>query len=229
MVVRRIFVALLAGAGLAALPSVAPEVHAAEFVEGRYLAEAFAEMIGRTEPAPAESAESSRLEDGSFVLSFTPRSAFATGGSSEFLDEPTLSLSLSSGRVQQQRLDLLNIAGADLGPGSGAAPADTETMLVGSAMQWGDWSIGSSLLQADAGLAETRVLGASIGFGRVSAGVAYGLTEGAVDPDDREFVTFSTNLAARSWLALEGDVGYAPGLETEEPSTVGRIGVRLRF
>jgi hypothetical protein len=84
-------------------------------------------------------------------------------------------------------------------------------------------------MQATRGAQETRLVGADVGYGRFSTRFAFGSTDGGGDRIDREFWLFSTNLAARPWLSLEGDVGYSPAQSTDPASTVGRIGVRLRF
>jgi hypothetical protein len=202
---------------------------AASLIEGRYLSDAFqgtAPTFQAVEPHAHDG-----VELGPRVLTFTPRGAVRgrAGDGTDAFELPTLHFDLSQGSVQSHRLDLLSIAGPRLTTTGVATVTDSESMLVGGAVEWSDWRIGGSFFQASSGASDMQMLGASVGYGRISAGFAYGLSESTAESADRDFFMFSTNLAARPWLTLEGDIGYMPGEVAEPQSTVGRLGVRLRF
>jgi len=194
---------------------------AASLVEGGYLSEGLGVAPQRAEAAPGD------LDLGGLTLSFTPRGPFGASAGSRGPDLPTLRLNLSGGDVDRVRLGGLDLAVPQTS--RGGAGADSTSFEIGGAFEWQSWSLGGSYVEIPDIDGDTRLLGATVGYGRIGARLAYGQTERAADAGDREFWLFSTNLAARSWLSLEGDVGYMPRQDTEPSSAVGRVGLRLRF
>jgi len=219
-------------ASAAVLALAMGDVHAASLVEGRYLTDAFAPPATGQGGEAARADDAGRLDLGGLKLSFTPRAAFTHLSDSAALpaDAPTLRLNLSDPTGETQRLELLNIvprhlSGLDLG-----GPGVTEGGFVaGGALAFGEFSVGGSVLRSTLGQSQTQLFGADLGYGRMNARLAFGQTDAGGDASEREFWLFSTNLAARPWLSLEGDVGYRPSQSTEPANTMGRIGVRLRF
>lgn len=214
----------LVGLAVLAVGQGMPAARAAGLVEGGYLAE------GLGPPVEVEAGRRpGEIDLGGLALSFTPREPFgaSAGAKERELELPTLRLSLAGGETDRARLGTL-----DLGTQStvrGAATSSSTSFEIGGAFEWQSWSVGATYVEVPDLDGETRLLGATVGYGRIGARLAFGQTERAADPGDREFWLFSTNLAARSWLSLEGDVGYMPGQETAPSSAVGRVGLRLRF
>lgn len=210
----------------------APGAMAATLVEGGYLAELFA---APAEPSPEPSAMPGfRLSLNDLALSFTPRAAFARlphGPGSVSGDLPSLSLRLANPLPELSRLERLTITEPGLvGLGMTSDTGDAINGLVaGGALEFSSVTVGGTFMRSSVVGQETELYGADLGYGPVSARLAYGQTDAAISSEEREFWLFSTNLAARPWLSLEGDLGYTPAQATEPPSTVGRIGLRLRF
>jgi hypothetical protein len=222
--VRCLRVGVVVGGVLAGMmPAAAP---ALDLVEGR----ALHEPLGAAVPALDALRPAAVRELPGLTLSFTPRDSFGVGpepgGRSE---PPTLRLSLVPGDREAARVDRVDLLGGGTPRHRAASALDSDAFEVGGAFELDGWSLAGSYLELADVDGTTRVLGGGVGYGRLGLRLAYGQSERTFDPGDREFWLFSTNLAARSWLSLEGDVGYTPSQQTEPSSAVGRIGLRLRF
>lgn len=109
-------------------------------------------------------------------------------------------------------------------------------LTVGGAMRWSDWSVGGGLGRAQVLGESVDLMAASLGYGRVTAELAYGQSE-AIDGPPQEVLMLSTDLAAWSWLTLESDLALgsrAGAVDGErdrnrQPVAAGRFGLRLNF
>jgi hypothetical protein len=120
------------------------------------------------------------------------------------------------------RLGMIDSGAADQEPGLGR-------LEIGGALRWSDWSLGSSYARTQLFGADTSLFSASLGYGRLTTRLGFGESERQQTPSV-DVLMFSTDLAASSWLTLEGDLamGAGPTRETESQA-VGRLGFRLRF
>ncbi len=164
-----------------------------------------------------------------FLIDFTPR-----GGGSVLLDDlglsgldmPRLRLNISGSSGEPSGLGLLS-GGRDVAPAPGAPSSDAGTLALGGALEWSSFSIGGALSRTNLMGAETDMMGATVGYGALSARLSYGEQPRSGAPN-RDFWMFSTDLLALPWLSLEGDLAVQSTPDAE-PSTMGRLGVRLRF
>lgn len=116
-------------------------------------------------------------------------------------------------------------------PRTGAAPskAMSEDFVLGGALVWNDWTFNSSVLRLNDGGFHTEMVGAGIGYGAVTARLALAETETPVG-DTRSTMLLSTDLAAWSWLTLEGDLALTGGSDSQpQGDAAGRLGIRLSF
>lgn len=164
--------------------------------------------------------------DGGFSLRFTPRQGPGSsldGGLAAMIPALRLSVGVDEGLGAPAR-------GLDLGHGGDPASpigAGSGSLMVGGALEWDDWSVGGDLRRLDAEGIPTNLLGGSLGYGPMRFRLSYGEVEREAEPNASLWL-FSTDLATSSWLSLEGDLAVRSS-PVEEPSTVGRVGIRLRF
>lgn len=159
---------------------------------------------------------------------FTPRA-----GSSLLLDTGEaplggldLRVGLAPGDAGLARLDELGLA--TLGRPLGAPAGDTGSGLaIGGALAWSGWTIGGSYATGVLPRSELDLWTGRVGYGPVAARLGYG-QEAVLGRVERELWLFGTDLAAGSWLTLEGDLAVTTQTD-REPTTVGRIGLRLNF
>lgn len=167
------------------------------------------------------------------TLDFTPRASGSLFGPTTALDDEgvvSFSLGLQDGYGEKLRLGTIGLGAADRLSGIDRLANDPDTtagLALGGAFSLNEWQVTgavgrSSLLGENADL-----FAAGIGYGPVNARLVYGYVPraGAAAGD---LLMLSTDLAAWSWLTLEGDVAVSDSLATD-PLTVGRIGVRLNF
>ena len=84
---------------------------------------------------------------------------------------------------------------------------------------------------------DVDLMAATLGYGRVTAEVAYGQSDVARRARPSDVLMLSTDLAAWSWLTLESDLalGSRSGTvdgdreQNREPVAAGRFGLRLNF
>jgi hypothetical protein len=151
---------------------------------------------------------------GTMSFGFTPR-----GSSSERL---RFDLSAAPLEAASQPRVLANMAGASTGTA-------TENFVLGGAVVWNDWTFNSSVLRLGEGRFQTELVGAGVEYGAVSARLALAETETPVG-DTRSTMLLSTDLAAWSWLTLEGDLALTSGTDHQpEGDAAGRLGLRLSF
>ncbi|MEK0081841.1 hypothetical protein [Benzoatithermus flavus] len=106
------------------------------------------------------------------------------------------------------------------------------SLSVGGAMRWSGWSLGGGYGRSQFMGTDVDLLSASIGYGRLSAALAFGQPAVGSQTAPHDVLMLNTDLAAWSWLTLESGiaVGSVPSAEREDqPVAVGRIGVRLNF
>lgn len=157
---------------------------------------------------------------------FTPR----TGGSllvnaAEAPDASLgLQLGLAAGTGGFGRLNELGLV-----PRLPSPEADTASsgLVVGGALAWAGWTIGGSYSFGALPGASLDLWTGQVGYGPVTARLGYG-QEVAVGRLERQLWLFGTDVATWSWLTLEGDVAVTAQPD-REPTTVGRIGLRLNF
>lgn len=124
------------------------------------------------------------------------------------------------------RLDGLGLAA--LGTSLGAPAGETGSGLaIGGALAWSGWTIGGSYATGLLPRSELDLWTGRVGYGPVAARLGYG-QEAVLGRVERELWLFGTDLAAGSWLTLEGDLAVTTQAD-REPTTVGRIGLRLNF
>lgn len=166
----------------------------------------------------------SSREIGGLALEFTPRSAaaFLFGEESALVDEPAeLRLTLARDPAAGSRWEALG--GSPEMSGEGA-------LEIGGALRWTDWSLGSAFARTSLFGGEADLVSATLGYGPVSARVAYGQTERSGAGGDLDVLMLSTDLAAASWLTLETDLAMGDSDDrTGDTLAVGRFGIRLNF
>lgn len=158
---------------------------------------------------------------------FTPRA-----GGSLLLDaggEPDggsfgLQLGLAAGTAGLGRLDGLGLVPRLPSPGT---EAGTDGLAIGGVLAWAGWTLGGSYTFGALPGASLDLWTGQIGYGPVTARLGYG-QEAAVGRLERQLWLFGTDFATWSWLTLEGDVAVTAQPD-REPTTVGRLGVRLNF
>lgn len=103
----------------------------------------------------------------------------------------------------------------------------THGLALGGAFGINDWQLTGSYGRTNLMGEAADVFAAGVGYGPMSARLVYGHVPRATGPSG-DVLMFSTDLAAMSWLTLEGDVAVSDSL-ANEPLTVGRVGLRLNF
>lgn len=225
---------LFAGTALAAalLVGGALPARALSLVEGRYIEQ----NPGGEMPAASDDAKLSdgdRFNSDRFILRFTPRDPMSASLREQGFDDadlPSLRISMEAGGAEAGRLDLMNIGPM---PGLGVSPAnptpETQTLAIGGAVELNDWAVGATFLQSSGLGQQAEMAGATLGYGRLTSRLAIGEQSTIYEGSGKEFYLFSTDLAARPWLSLEGDLGFTPAQQDTDQSAVGRVGVRLKF
>jgi hypothetical protein len=163
---------------------------------------------------------------GELSLQFTPRNPLLLllGDTPEPASEPTtLRLQLGSSSDIADRLGVIEGGTVESGPGGTAA------LEIGGALHWSDWAVGSAYTRTRLFGGDADLISASLGYGRMTARLAYGeSTRPQSSPSD--VLLFSTDLAAWSWLSLEGDLALSSSPTGDEDSmAAGRLGIRLHF
>ena len=171
------------------------------------------------------------------ALDFTPRGGAGMWNRPDAADdrEPRLRFDLtvrSGGTDAIERFGLGTSHDALL---ANSTPSPT-ALTVGGAMRWSDWSVGGGLGRAQIMGESVDLMAATLGYGRITAGVAYGQSQPVEGPPS-EVLMLSTDLAAWSWLTLESDLALGSRSATidgerarnREPVAAGRFGLRLNF
>ena len=157
------------------------------------------------------------------TLEFTPRASGSLFSRPAPLDEPSstsLSLDFQGDYGRQLRLGSIGL--------SRQSTASTEGLAIGGALSINDWEISGTVGRANLLGTDADVFSAGLGYGRVNARLVYGQVPHSTSGLGGDLLMFSTDLAAWSWLTLQGDVAVSDTL-TSEPLTVGRVGLRLNF
>jgi hypothetical protein len=165
----------------------------------------------------------SSVSGAGLTLDFTPRasgSLFSQPATVDSDGATSLSLGLQSGYGDQLRLGSIGLTGRSTDP--------TEGLALGGALSINDWEVSGSVGRANLLGDDADVFAAGLGYGRVNARLVYGQVPETTSRLGGDVLMLSTDLAAWSWLTLQGDVAVSETL-TNEPLTVGRIGVRLNF
>lgn len=117
-----------------------------------------------------------------------------------------------------------------LGGVDGSAMMDSpSTLEIGGALHFADWMVGSGYARAPLFGGEADLVSATLGYGPVQARLAYGQTDRG-QSDTMDVLTFSTDLAAWSWLTLESDLAVGASEDrADESLAAGRLGIRLNF
>lgn len=160
------------------------------------------------------------------TFDFTPRnsgSLFSSGATER--DRPiSLSLGVQQAYGDHLRLDTIGLGGA-APPGSGQS---LDGLAIGGAFSLNDWQVTGSMGRANLLGQEADVFSAGLGYGPVNARLVYGTLPRTATGPSGDVLMLSTDLAAWSWLTLQGDVAVSDTIASE-PLTVGRIGLRLNF
>lgn len=203
--------------GLSATPAVAMNL-----IPGGYGAEV--DAGGSSAPLAMQRQQFSSTAGGVGVtLDFTPRASGSLFSRPAALDEPSstsLSLDFQGDYGRQLRLGSIGL--------SRQSTASTEGLAIGGALSFNDWEISGTVGRANLLGTDADVFSAGLGYGRVNARLVYGQLPQGTSGLSGDLLMFSTDLAAWSWLTLQGDVAVSDTL-TSEPLTVGRIGLRLNF
>lgn len=112
---------------------------------------------------------------------------------------------------------------------SSASGGDAQNFVLGGALVWNDWTFNSTMLQLGDGRFQTEIVGAGVAYGGISASLALAESETPIG-ETRSSMLLSTDLAAWSWLTVEGDLALT-GATTDRPEgdAAGRLGIRLSF
>lgn len=124
------------------------------------------------------------------------------------------------------RLDGLGLVGRPAPPG-GAAGEASQGLTIGGALAWSGWTLGGSYASEVQPGASLDLWTGQLAYGPLTARLGYG-QEVTVGRPARELWLFGTDVATWSWLTLEGDVAVTTQPD-REPTTVGRLGLRLNF
>ena len=92
-------------------------------------------------------------------------------------------------------------------------------------MRWSDWSVGGGLGRAQVLGESVDLMSATLGYGPVTAELAFGQSEPMAGAEPQDVLMLSTDLAAWSWLTLESDlaVGSRGGeLDRDRATTASR-------
>lgn len=222
----RSVVASLLGAGLLLGTLGTSSALAMDMVSGGYGADVES-YAPNADLAMRSRSYASSTDTSGLTLAFTPRaSGLLFSRPTAPSDTPDLSFSFdfegSYGR--ELRFDSIGLSGA--GGGSGAELG--EGLALGGALRYDDWQLSGSLGRANLLGNSADVVAAGIGYGPLSARLVYGSVPETTGGTEGDLLMFSTDLAAWSWLTLQGDVAVSDTL-ADEPLTVGRVGIRLNF
>ncbi len=158
---------------------------------------------------------------------FTPRaggSLLVDAGEAADAGSLGLQLGLAAGTAGLGRLEGLGLVPRLASPGTDAA---TDGLAIGGALAWAGWTLGGSYTFGALSGAGLDLWTGQVGYGPVTARLGYG-QEVAVGRLERQLWLFGTDVATWSWLTLEGDVAVTAQPD-REPTTVGRLGLRLNF
>lgn len=168
------------------------------------------------------------MADPELRFGFTPRagSALLLEAGEEDRAPVGLQLGLGPAHAGLGRLDGLGLAtlATPLGAPTGEAGSG---LAIGGALAWSGWTVGGTYATGAVSRGELDLWTGRLGYGPVTARLGYG-QEASVGRPERELWLFGTDLAAGSWLTLEGDLAVTTQPD-REPTTVGRIGLRLNF
>lgn len=211
-------VALLAG-----LAAGAPAV-AMELVPGGYGVAGPGEAQGAQGSGEARAGATTSVAGMTFE--FTPRALGSLINSSllepsgDTVGQPlSLTLGVQDGYADQLRLGAIGLVEP--------STDTTHGLTLGGAFGIDDWQLTGSFGRANLMGESADVFSAGVGYGSMSARLVYGHVPRASGPSG-DVLMFSTDVAAWSWLTLEGDVAVSDSLASE-PMTVGRVGLRLNF
>ena len=157
------------------------------------------------------------------TLDFTPRASGSLFSQPSAVDgdgTTSLSLGLQGGYADQLRFGSIGL--------SDPSTDSTDGLALGGALSINEWEVSGSIGRANLLGNDADVFAAGLGYGRVNARLVYGHVPETTTRLGGDVLMLSTDLAAWSWLTLQGDVAVTETLENE-PLTVGRIGVRLNF
>lgn len=159
---------------------------------------------------------------------FTPRAGStllleSREGRSRGLD---LQLGLAPAEDGFGRLGGLGLASlpAALGAPSGEGASG---LAIGGALAWSGWTVGGTFVTGAVSGGQLDLWTGRVGYGPVAARLGYG-QEASFGRAERELWLFGTDLVTGSWLTLEGDLAVTTQPD-REPTTIGRIGLRLNF
>ncbi|MCB2054255.1 MAG: hypothetical protein KDE35_08450 [Geminicoccaceae bacterium] len=202
--------------GAALMLAAAPSSHAVEMVEGGFGADptAFFEK-----PSSGLQSRMTFAFDGATALGgFTPRSSGTLF--EDLVSDHTVSLSLG---IESGWLDRLRQPGFAVHSSMDAA----QGMMVGGALQLDSLGVMGGYGRTHLFGSDTDMVAAGLEFGPVRARFAYGPGE-AAETGVRDVMMFSTDLVARPWLTLQGDVAFG-SREDADDHAMGRVGIKLRF
>ena len=169
----------------------------------------------------------SSLGGSGLTLEFTPRaSGFLFSRPTVRSDASDLSFSFDfqSAYDRKLRFDSIGLSGSSAGSGSELG----DGLALGGALRYDDWQLSGSLGRANLLGNSADVVAAGIGYGPLNARLVYGSVPETTGGTEGDLLMFSTDLAAWSWLTLQGDVAVSDTL-ADEPLTIGRVGIRLNF
>jgi len=166
------------------------------------------------------------------TLDFTPRASGSLFGPSTAFDDTksiSVSLGIQEGYGQQLRLGSIGLGEQNRlsRVGNFASDDGAAGLALGGAFSLYEWQLTGSVGRASLLGESADLFAAGIGYGPVNARLVYGHVPRTGGPAG-DLLMLSTDLAAWSWLTLEGDVAVSDTL-VDDPLTVGRIGLRLNF
>ena len=222
----RSVIASLFGAGLLFGALGTSSALAADMVSGGYGAdvESYAPNadLAMRSRSFASSADASEL-----TLEFTPRaSGLLFSRPAAPSDDPELSFSFDFKGSYDRELRFDSIGLSRTAAGSDAELG--EGLALGGALQYDQWQLSGSLGRANLLGNSADVVAAGIGYGPLNARLVYGSVPETTGGTEGDLLMFSTDLAAWSWLTLQGDVAVSDTI-ADEPLTIGRVGIRLHF
>jgi hypothetical protein len=194
---------------------------AMDLVPGGYGAETGGSLPST--PLAMQQQFSSSAGNAGLTLDFTPRasgSLFSRPSAASDDDTMSFSLGLQGGYSEELRLDSIGV--------TGLSDDASEGLALGGALSFNEWELSGSVGRANLLGSDADVFAAGLGYGRLNARLVYGHVPETTGNVGGDLLMLSTDLAAWSWLTLQGDVAVSETL-ADEPLTVGRIGVRLNF
>lgn len=216
---------------IAAIPALALELVPGGYGAGPSGAASKAVVSGGQQVVVNEASDSSDL-----AMDFTPRDGTGlwarTGGAGDQSSDLRFDLSVDGAR---------DASSTQLGFGASrdtlrAGRSGSAALAVGGAMHWSDWTVGGGLGRAQVMGTDIDLMSASLGYGRVTAGIAIGQSDAPAIGQPRDVLMLSTDLTAWSWLTLESNlaVGSPAGAEGDrdrdrDAVAAGRLGLRLNF